>query len=308
MKQITNNKGTRKFLVKAICCILTLFLIGQAHYPVAALSKHELPVISTNEKLHSSIQKHIENLQNDTTFTGWATATINVYPLGPGTSSWLAVLSDQTSELGYIIIESKDSTNYDVVEYGIGKYDPTFADHISLLHEQHMQHLQYKRPFLNTSMQENQLELNTFFTNDPLPINYTDWIKEVNSYKQLSTTYPTSSVAINTELIKHTYLQSFDPYDRLPWLTQEPLFTTKQWTTDNIKSLQSKLKTMLDKNSHIRFVTEMFDQQLLEAYSITGYHDYGEQLFIKLYQPSDTLILERFIPLPELILFGQIYL
>lgn len=71
------------------------------------------------------IRTWVEALSGEPGFEGWAGASWTVYPLGPGTHSWVVLLQSDTQELGYLVLTA-DGDSYRLQEYGQGPY-PLFS-------------------------------------------------------------------------------------------------------------------------------------------------------------------------------------
>ncbi|WP_052416254.1 hypothetical protein [Paenibacillus sp. FSL R5-0912] len=64
----------------------------------------------------------ISQLSTDAPFTEWKNAGTEVYPLGPGTRSWLVNVMNGEQRIGYLIISAADGGKYLLSEYGAGTY------------------------------------------------------------------------------------------------------------------------------------------------------------------------------------------
>ncbi|HEY2495203.1 MAG TPA: hypothetical protein VGI33_20125 [Paenibacillus sp.] len=82
------------------------------------------PLISTPVSLQSFTVNVIQQLSVQKPFASWKDAELQYFPLGPGTRSWLVIVSEnQKKDLGYLILSAKDdgsnpNESYILSEYG----------------------------------------------------------------------------------------------------------------------------------------------------------------------------------------------
>ncbi|WP_052429458.1 hypothetical protein [Paenibacillus borealis] len=74
------------------------------------------------ETLQDFTRLTISQLSADTPFKEWKNAGTEVYPLGPGTRSWLVNVMNGEQRIGYLIISAADGGKYLLSEYGAGTY------------------------------------------------------------------------------------------------------------------------------------------------------------------------------------------
>ncbi|GAA0350687.1 hypothetical protein [Bacillus horti] len=78
---------------------------------------------STNwsNKLHDFTQEVIREIASqDTSFEEWAQATFTIHTVGPGSKQWLALVSQNGQEVGYLIVGLNEQEEFVLVEYGTG--------------------------------------------------------------------------------------------------------------------------------------------------------------------------------------------
>lgn len=68
--------------------------------------------------LQSFTKDVVNELSGQDSFNKWKNASISYDPLGPGTHSWLATVSQNGKPIGYLILTSTDDGNYMLSEYG----------------------------------------------------------------------------------------------------------------------------------------------------------------------------------------------
>lgn len=70
----------------------------------------------------------VRELSAQSEFQQWEGAAIDYYPLGPGTHSWLAIVSKDSKQLGYLIFTAREEGGYMLSEYGSGPAIPYSSD------------------------------------------------------------------------------------------------------------------------------------------------------------------------------------
>jgi hypothetical protein len=89
-------------------------------------------------------------------------------------------------------------------------------------------------------------------------------------------------------------IPEFDPYERLPWLTQSPLPS---------KELSTRLLQLLDKKARLRMTAEPYGEQLLMVWSVAGYQKWRSgAVYIAFHQDG-----QRYIPLETVLRNGRFY-
>ncbi|MFC6651798.1 hypothetical protein [Paenibacillus rhizoplanae] len=76
--------------------------------------------IPSPETLQTFTKETIGKLSAHAPFTEWKDAGTEVYPLGPGTRSWLVNVMNGGQRIGYLIISAADQGGYVLSEYGAG--------------------------------------------------------------------------------------------------------------------------------------------------------------------------------------------
>lgn len=85
-----------------------------------ALPELAMKPIPAPETLQAFTKQMIGQLSADTPFKEWKDAATEVYPLGPGTRSWLVNVMNGGQRIGYLIISAADDGSYLLSEYGAG--------------------------------------------------------------------------------------------------------------------------------------------------------------------------------------------
>lgn len=73
-----------------------------------------------------TIRAWLSALSGEPGFEDWNSATWSIYPLGPGTHSWVVLLHSDSREIGYLVLAADGENDYRVQEYGQGPY-PLFS-------------------------------------------------------------------------------------------------------------------------------------------------------------------------------------
>jgi hypothetical protein len=72
------------------------------------------------------VKAWLAELARQEAFADWDQAEFRLYPLGPGTHGWAAILERGGEEIGYLIISATPDGDYQLLEYGTGAY-PLFS-------------------------------------------------------------------------------------------------------------------------------------------------------------------------------------
>jgi len=249
------------------------------------LSLIEPPVVSLTERFDQAVNEWIIQLSKQSEFKSWGKADWRREPLGPGMHGWIVLLSVKGKEVGYLVVGAKPDGQFILTEYGAGEY-PLFSENTlyrslvqqeliasSMTFEQFIQsetirEAHYYAPFAN--IWSITLSGDDYWvdgkTGELLPLN----AKLLSGLQQqLDTDIDRSEVNSTpfTSQLAHTLtLPDFDPYFSLSWLKAEPLI---------IKDLQ-QLQTLLKEQTKLIYVTEPYEQTVLFAFPVTGYHEWCE--------------------------------
>lgn len=92
---------------------------------VQALAQAEA-VRLQDPNMEEQIRSWIGTLAKEKDFEAWSDSAWDIYPLGPGTHSWVVLLRSQGTELGYMVVSSTEDGGYKLMEYGTGE-NPLFS-------------------------------------------------------------------------------------------------------------------------------------------------------------------------------------
>lgn len=239
-------------------------------------------------------------------YENWHEATLHISPLGPGTHSWLVVLTKDEETVGYMIIHAAPEGGYVLGEYGYGPYHPFHAASLLLAEQYSAQSLSevttesvYLHPFFAlwqwTSGQESMYADPVH--GGPMPLSEAEVMEttgcEANMTRRHGVTNPHAS------LTSQLNLPFFQPYNRMPWLTEAPIPLDSD-ALPLIEALQSK-------ELEIRYSAELYSESVQYAWSVIGYDLWEDQvLYVKLYANQEVESV-RIIPLQYLLEMGQFY-
>lgn len=264
-------------------------------------------VSKPNEAVQQAAQRWFDELKQQPPFAHWKDAQLKLSPLGPGTHSWLVLVINNNDTAGYMIIHAKEDGGYQLGEYGNGDY-VVFGDNV-LQRSIAMLELSaspdsieplYIHPLL--AMWKITASKEHLYTDaasgEQLPVDDTIWQETADEEFLLREN--TSGANLKASITQTVTLPLFNPYDRLPWLTQQPLQADRNDAI--LKAINSK--------KPIRYAAERYEGQMLYAWSVTGYtlwnNNNNEQLYIALAQneEDDTV---RYIPFELLSKLGNFY-
>ncbi|MDF2835986.1 MAG: hypothetical protein K0Q63_1626 [Paenibacillus sp.] len=248
---------------------------------------------------------------NDESFRKWHGAWISTAPLGPGTHSWLVLLKQNQTTVGYMIIHAKDAGGYVLGEYGVGEYPPfsaqslkTALDKLGLTGAS----MQARRVYVNPLQAAWQVKSGTAmpdaanvhytdaYSGEELPVDSAGWNRLSNNTddaKKHGLGIAHASVHASSSM------PAFDPYGRLPWLTASPY---------SISSDPSQLiQAAVNRGEELRYVCETFEGKMLFVWSVAGYTEWSDgELFIAL-ASEENAIERRYIPVSLLMSLGEFY-
>lgn len=141
MKIKARQKGSLGRRGRLLVCLtlgLTLFAASASPPPALAATgsrttvtqavmQEILPALTMKqapapETLQDFTRITISQLSANAPFKEWKDAGTEVYPLGPGTHSWLVNVMHGEQRIGYLIISASDNSGYMLSEYGAGTY------------------------------------------------------------------------------------------------------------------------------------------------------------------------------------------
>ncbi|QHT61947.1 hypothetical protein GXP70_19480 [Paenibacillus lycopersici] len=241
-------------------------------------------------ELQQHIQAWADQLAKQPAFQAWKSAAKTVSPLGPGTHGWLVTFTAAGKPAGYMIVNATPEGGYQLGEYGVGShpaFDPNtmynalirqgLIENYSEIAKKplHLERL-YHSPML-AAWKWKTAAGETYFldawTGEALPVTEEDWLAQTKllDTAKSTTTNKTTALPGPYTLDAVRTNQAFDPYERMPWLTNAPLS----------RSQLAGLTEMLDKLSQIRYTAELFNSTVLYVLPAVGYHRWNDsRLFV----------------------------
>lgn len=271
-----------------------------------ASAANAAPAVAEAE-LERKAREFARELAAQPPFAQWSEAELAISALGPGTHGWLVLVKSQKKIVGYMVLHATETGGYQLGEYGIGG-QPLFS----------LESLQFSKLKLALPKPADKVERiyvhpllaawkhtsgeSVYYTDaasgEELPVNDMSWDAAAKAeYAE------TKFIGMQTDTVhklqKSQSLPSFNPFAKLPWLTDAPL------EIDPVK--YSSLLIRINAKEQLRYVAERFDDEMLYAWSVVGYHNWsGGQAYIAL-EAQEESGLRRFIPLQLLLGLGSFY-
>lgn len=272
------------------------------------------PALPLTELFDETVKQWITELAEQEEFADWQSSTIqwDRQPLGPGLHGWVVIITDHSRELGYLVVTEDSTGRYHLSEYGYGSY-PLFSENTlyqslvqhelidaSLSFEQFLadRHMTRERIYLSplqniwlftTGTESYQLDAKT---GDLMSID-TDILDQIMKLEIDDRSW-TAPVSDTRKLERSLQLPAFDPYIDLGWIVEPP---------SKVKDLQ-QLQALLNSGQLLTFVTDLFNDTVIYAFSVTGYHQWNAgDPFISVDQNG-----ARYIPAQLMMQTGRYYL
>jgi hypothetical protein len=236
-------------------------------------------------------------------FEEWKHAVPDIQALGPGTHGWLAILNSAGRPVGYMVVYASEDGTFRLGEYGAGPnvlfspaaldkslsenglLDPKKTPYKAIRH--------YFHPF--AAVWEVSAGQESYWidakTGELLPFERESWDRLLPSLQQ---SVPPDSYGFAAKTDSSFLGDTFDAYEKLPWLTGE-----KPFGAENAEKVQSRIRSGL----HLRYVTEPYGEAALYALPVTGYQKWENgRLDLALDMAGS-----RFIPIRQLQQYGKFY-
>jgi hypothetical protein len=289
-------------LLSLAWCLVALSLI--ASFP-ARTSASSAPVEQINlpSKLEKQVEEWVVRLAEQPPFKAWQTTDPQIEALGPGTHSWLVLFTKEGKDIGYMVVHAVTDGTFQLGEYGVGPY-PLFSKTLlkqslidgGLMPAEQSQPVRtskhYVHPF--AAAWEVSIGNDTYWfdakTAEQIPVDGAKWTELFPSSKPVYQGPPSGTRIVTAQLN-----DPFDAYERLPWLTEEAPFPSKE-----ASALQRRLA---GKQHHLRYVTEPFGDAMLYAVPVIGYQSWSNGRLDLAIDMAGT----RYIPVGSLIGKGLFY-
>lgn len=269
---------------------------------------------AARQPLGEQVQAWANALSNQAPFQAWKTATSVILPLGPGTHGWLVTFNAGGKPVGYMIVNAKEDGGYQLGEYGAGQY-PAFNaatmynalirqglvdDYAAIAKKPlHLERL-YLSPMTAAwkwTTSGGEIYYLDPWTGEALPIDDSTWAQQSKATSAAfasgqasaqSSTSVSKAKPMFARLTAARTNHSFDPFERMPWLTNAPLS----------QGQLQRLPAMLDGHTEIRYTAELYEQTVLFVLPAIGYHRWDDgRLFVAFDQSVPGT---RYIPLDAL--------
>ncbi len=272
------------------------------------------PTLPLTELFDSTVNQWIDELAEQDEFADWQSSTLqwDRQPLGPGLHGWVVILTDHGKELGYLVVTVGTDERYHLSEYGHGP-SPLFSE--NTLYRSLVQHelinpsISFERFLADHHMTRERIYLSPLQniwlftlgnesyqldakTGDLMSID-SDILDQILKLK--ADNHSWSAPVADTREIQHSVqLPAFDPYLDLGWIVEPP---------SKIKDLQ-QLQASLNSGQLLTFVTNLYHDTVVYAFSVTGYHQWNAgDPFISIDQDG-----ARYIPAQLMMQTGRYYI
>ncbi|UVI27930.1 hypothetical protein [Paenibacillus spongiae] len=239
-----------------------------------------------------------DSLSAQPEFAAWKNAEFTIVPIGPGQHGWLVTFRVKQQPVGYMIVNATEEGGFALGEYGAGSepiFDPNTLyqamvrqQFISSYSDIIKKPLKLERLYIHPLLAvwkwyapDGQTYYLDAWSGDALPINDQQWQAETERYLAKSAV---SDKPVHLSLSHMN--QPFDPYERMPWLTQAPL------NGSQVK----QLSRLLDRKAQIRFTAELFEKNVLFVWPAIGYHRWNDETLFIAFEEHGT----RYMPVNSL--------
>ncbi|GGG85743.1 hypothetical protein [Paenibacillus radicis (ex Gao et al. 2016)] len=299
----------RKWLQKIITSALAIGLL-LSPMTVSAVNGTAKPIEqSSTSEISSLLGNWIAEMAKQPDFRSWKQAKFELMPLGPGTHNWLALIKGTNGKTaGYVVVQAVEKGGYTIGEYGLGQYlynEQTLQQslrQLSLIHPSANQQL-YVHPLLAVwkTSDDKRIIYSDAMSGEGLPLDARKWETASTKEAQLAAALPAIDLTKKTVKL-HAVVSnpSFDPYGKLPWLTDAaPL----QASSKDV----SKLLYAIKAKKQVQYIAERYGGDMLYAWSVTGYHDWNNGIVYAALETDELGESRRYIPAQLLAELGRFY-
>ncbi|MNC34266.1 hypothetical protein D3C75_826920 [compost metagenome] len=253
------------------------------------------------------IRSWMDALSGEPGFEDWAAATWTIYPLGPGTHSWVVLLQADSREVGYLVLTA-EGDSYRLQEYGQGAY-PLFS--MNTLHRTLAQRglisdsipsytitRIYAAPLQGVWRVDGAADEPLYLdakTGEELP-SLDSWIPE----QQSGAAGPAAADGVNPGdmpgVLKGTLIKmSFDPLLKPVWLkgSPQPHADFAAWKSGPVSA----------EDIPVTYLGKWYGGKALYPLAVTGFHEWSRAgPFIRLEHEGD-----RFVPYADAVKLGSFF-
>jgi len=308
------NRRIARWTFSSLLSIFLAFASGtitqQQDKPLFSSAEAETSLASQQppSALKKQAELWLEELKRQPELSGWKGAELHISPLGPGTHSWLALVASNNDTVGYMIIHATEDGSYQLGEYGIGEYsvfdNEVLQRSIAMLEiNEPVENIErlYIHPLL--AMWKMSDHSQAYYTDaasgEQLPVDSGIWNDVYEGEKLLAAGLKNGGA--KAVIDKSISLPSFDPYERLPWLTKKPMQADRD----------EKILSAINAKKPLRYTAERFNGNMLYVWSVVGYTSWdngssADELYIALARSEyDGSI--RYLPFELLAKLGHFY-
>ncbi|MBH5316956.1 hypothetical protein I6N90_03940 [Paenibacillus sp. GSMTC-2017] len=297
----------RKLLIRwtTVAVLSTVLLAASSPpVPIAALSVLEVS-ISAETTLESQAQSWVDELASKSDYSEWKSATLAISPLGPGTHSWLVLLTKKETIVGYLVVNATEDGKFQLGEYGIGEY-PLFNEQslqlsllqLELINQPNQAEKVYVHPLQAAwrITSKKAVYYRDANSGEDLPEYNINWDKPAGD-NELENRH--GLLSSHAKLAHYRSIGSFDPYGRMPWLTKKPIAIQSNDYSTIVTAIKNK------KQLRYTYVSE--DNSYRAVWSVVGYDEWENgELFVALDTDEDSSD-RRYIPMALLVEKGKFY-
>ncbi|MDF2938890.1 MAG: hypothetical protein K0Q90_4263 [Paenibacillaceae bacterium] len=253
------------------------------------------------------IRSWLDALSGEPGFEGWNAATWTVYPLGPGTHSWVVLLQADSREIGYLVLTA-DGEDYRLQEYGQGPY-PLFS--MNTLHRTLAQRglisesipssytitRIYAAPLQGVWRVDGAADEPLYLdakTGDELP-SLDAWILEQQAAEPAPSSPALSHTLQPGALTGASVREPFDPFLKPVWLkgSPQPQLDFASWKSGPMAA-----------EAPVTYLGKWFGGKALYPLAATGYQEWSHTVpFIRLEHEG-----ARYVPYADAVKLGSFYL
>lgn len=225
------------------------------------------------------IRSWVDALAGEPGFESWSAASWTVYPLGPGTHSWVVLLQADAQEVGYLVLTA-DGDGYRLQEYGQGEY-PLFSMNTlqrslaqrGLISESNPSMTIsriYAAPLQGVWRIEGAADEPLYLdakTGEELPP-LDNWVQEQKAGAGQASSAYNRSAEEQPGSLKHTLIKmSFDPFLKPVWLkgSPQPELDFTAWKAGPISSEETP----------VTYLGKWYGGKALYPLAATGFHEWS---------------------------------
>jgi len=276
---------------------------------LSATANPNLTVQSDTTDLGKAIEQWVTALENQPGFTTWKGASWGKVPLGPGMHSWLVIISNHQTEVGYMIVGAlEDGKHYKLIEYGVGNqplygFLPLYQSMVQhALIDPSITYAQFTekfprnitRVYLGPLQAFWQVSMNrqTYFfdakTGEELPDLSSELLPRIqpqNNDTDQSSLFDQVKLTVNR--------QSFDPWDNIGWIAAKPLTI----------ATFADFKSAFQQTAILTFAANIYHKRVLTGFATIGFQQWEQnQVYVSLDNNGPS-----FYPLHTLMNLGGFY-